>query len=64
MAERWEEGQLRLIVANSKAVFDGTIMPAFLKTEGFNRNQDKFKGKSILTPQEVEDVVAYLMTLK
>ncbi len=64
VAERWEEGQLRLIVANSKAVFDGTIMPAFLKTEGFNRNQEKFEGKSILTAQQVEDVVAYLMTLK
>ena len=64
VAERWEEGQLRLIVANSKAVFEGTIMPAFLKTEGFNRNQEKFEGKSILTAQQVEDVVAYLKTLK
>ncbi len=64
VAERWDEGQLRLIVANSKAVFDGTIMPAFLKVEGFTRNQDKFEGKSILTAQQVEDVVAYLKTLK
>ncbi|WP_455372536.1 sulfur oxidation c-type cytochrome SoxX [Limibacillus halophilus] len=64
VAERWEEGQLRLIVANSKAVFDGTIMPAFLVTEGFNHPLDKFEGKSILTPQQVEDVVAYLKTLK
>ena len=64
VAERWDEGQLRLIVANSKAVFEGTIMPAFLKTEGFTRNQDKFEGKSILTAQQVEDVVAYLKTLK
>jgi len=64
VAERWEEGQLRLIVANSKAVFDGTIMPAFLKVDGYTRNQDKFEGKSILTAQQVEDVVAYLKTLK
>jgi sulfur-oxidizing protein SoxX len=64
VAERWDEGQLRLIVADSKAVFDGTIMPAFLKTEGFNHNLDKFEGKSILTAQQVEDVIAYLKTLK
>jgi sulfur-oxidizing protein SoxX len=64
VAERWTEGQLRLILADSKAVFPGTIMPAFLKTDGYTRTMKKFEGKSILTPQEVEDVIAYLKTLK
>ena len=38
-------------------------MPAFYKNEGFNRIRKKFRGKTILSAQEVEDVVAYLMTI-
>lgn len=64
VGERYGEAQLRLIVTNSKAVFDGTVMPAFLKKDGFVRVGKDFDGKSILTEQQVEDVVAYLMTLK
>lgn len=63
-ADRWTEGQLRLIVANSKALFDGTIMPAFYRTEGLNRVAKKFEGKTIISAQDVEDIVAYLKTLK
>ena len=67
VAERWSAEQLRAIVVNSKAVFGGqTIMPAFYynhDTTGF-RVADKFKGKTILSAQDVEDVVAYLLTLK
>lgn len=62
---RWTEGQLRAIVVNSKAIFgDQTIMPAFYRTSGLNRVREQFQGKTILTAQQVEDVVAYLMTLK
>ena len=46
-------------------------MPAFYKTEGFNRATNGYTGAEpegpivpILTAQEVEDVVAYLVTLK
>ena len=63
-ADRWSEAQLRLIVANSKAVFEDTIMPAFYRTEGLHRVADKFADKTILSAQEVEDVVAYLLTVK
>lgn len=61
---RWTEGQLRLIVSNSKALFPDTIMPGFHRTEGLNRVAEKFQGKTILSAQEVEDVIAYLKTLK
>ena len=64
VGERYGEAQLRLIVTNSKLVFDGTVMPAFMKTDGFIRIGKGLEGKSILTAQQVEDVVAYLMTLK
>ena len=63
VAARWTEAELRGIVTNSKEMFPDTIMPAFYRDMGFNRNHKKFEGKSILTAQQVEDVVAYLLTL-
>jgi len=63
VAERWSEAELRGIVSNSKMMFEGTIMPAFYKDTGYTRPLKKFDGKSILSAQQVEDVVAYLMTL-
>ena len=64
VAERYSEGELRAIVANSKMVFEGTIMPAFYVDSGYERPLEDFAGKSILSAQQVEDVVAYLMTLQ
>ena len=64
VGDRWLEAELRGIVTNSKMMFEGTIMPAFYIDEGYTRPLDDFAGKSILTAQQVEDVVAYLMTLK
>lgn len=71
VATRWEEADLRGIIANAKMVFPGTIMPAFYKNEGYTRPGDAYTGNAaegalspILTAQQVEDVVAYLMTLK
>ena len=64
VADRWSEGELRGIVSNSKMMFEGTIMPAFYIDQGYTRPLEDFAGQSILTAQQVEDVVAYLMTLK
>ncbi|MEX0310834.1 MAG: sulfur oxidation c-type cytochrome SoxX [Tateyamaria sp.] len=64
VADRWTVAELRGIVTNSKMMFEGTIMPAFYVDAGYERPLDDFAGKSILTAQQVEDVVAYLMTLK
>ena len=69
-ADRWSEAELRGIVANAKMMFDGTMMPSFYKTEGFVRLGNAYTGKAhegdvdpLLTAQQIEDVVAYLMTL-
>lgn len=64
VADRWSEAELRGILTNSKKMFEGTIMPAFYVDGGFTRPLEKFAGKPILTAQQVEDVIAYLMTLK
>lgn len=63
-ASRLLEGEIRLQIVNSKIVNPDTIMPAFYRNTGFHRVMKKFKGKSILSAQEVEDIVAYMMTLK
>lgn len=65
VAGRWNEAQLRAIVVNSKAVFgEQTLMPAFYKDKGYTRPLKKFADKSILSASQVEDIVAYLLTLK
>lgn len=64
VADRWTEAELRGIVVNSKMMFEGTIMPSFYRTENGARPLDTFAGKTILTAEQVEDVVAYLLTLK
>ncbi len=64
VGSRYEEGELRLRIVDSKIVNEDTIMPAFYRDNGFNRVHKNFKGKSVLSAEEVEDIVAYLVTLK
>ncbi len=58
------EGEIRLRIVNSKVLNPDTIMPAFYRNDGFERVLKKFQGKTMLSAQQVEDVVAYVMTLK
>lgn len=58
----YSAAELRAQVVNSKAANPATLMPAFYRTSGLNRVPEKFKG-TILTAQQVEDIVAYLGTL-
>jgi sulfur-oxidizing protein SoxX len=70
--DRWSEAELRGIVANAKMMFEGSMMPSFYKTEGFIRPGNAYTGKAmdpetfgpLLSAQQIEDVVAYLVTLK
>lgn len=64
VADRYSEGELRLRVVNPKIINPDTMMPAFYRTEGLTRVMKKFQGKPILTAEQVEDVIAYLKTLK
>lgn len=72
VGSNWSDAELRGIVANAKNTYEGTVMPAFYKTSGFVRPGNAYTGKAakesdltpILTAQEIEDVVAFLMTLK
>ena len=72
VGSRYEEAQLRGIVANAKMMFDGSMMPSFYKKTGYIRPGDAYTGKgaaeadlsTLLTAQQIEDVVAFLKTLK
>jgi sulfur-oxidizing protein SoxX len=63
--DRWTPEQIRAIVVNSKAVFgDQTIMPGFYTLDVGVDVAEPFQGKTILSAQDVEDVVAFVSTLK
>lgn len=71
VADRWNEAELRGILTNAKLTYDGTMMPAYYKVEGFIRPGKAYTGKAaddtfgpLLEAQQIEDVVAFLMTLK
>ena len=64
VGERYDEGELRLRVVDAKVVNPDTTMPAFYRSSGLHRVLKKFQGKTILAAQDVEDIVAYLTTLK
>ncbi|MCB1340817.1 MAG: sulfur oxidation c-type cytochrome SoxX [Pseudooceanicola sp.] len=68
---RWTEAELRGIVANAKMMFPDSMMPSFYKTEGYIRPGVAYTSKPpegpldpLLSAQQIEDVVAFLMTLK
>ena len=56
--------QLRLRVADNIRIHPTTIMPSYYRTTGLDRVAQPYRGKTILSAQEVEDLVAYLGTLK
>lgn len=65
VADRYSAAELRAIIVNSKAVFGPeTIMPGFYVLKTGARTQKKFQGKTILNGQQIEDIIAYLLTLK
>jgi sulfur-oxidizing protein SoxX len=61
---RWTIPQLRLRIADSARLNPSTIMPSYYRTEGLARVAPAYRDKTILGAQQIEDVVAYLSTLK
>jgi sulfur-oxidizing protein SoxX len=61
---RWSEGQLRLRIVDASKLNPDTIMPPFYRTDDLIRVAKAYRDKPVLTAVDVEDVVAYLMTLK
>ena len=65
VGERLSEGQIRLRVADSRQINPNTIMPGYYRhPRHFNHVKKKYRGQTLLSAQEIEDLVAYLVTLK
>ncbi len=61
---RWSEGQLRLRIVDAARLNADTIMPPYYRLDHLHRVARLFSEKPILSAEQVEDVVAYLATLK
>ena len=61
---RWSQGELRLRIVDPARLNPRTIMPSYYRSEGLERVAPAFRGKTILSAPQIEDVVAYLATLK
>ena len=63
-AARLTEGQIRQRIVDPRRANPDTIMPAYFDTGGLTRVAPSFRGKTILSAEQIEDIVAYLVTLK
>ena len=61
---RWSEGQLRLRLVDASRLNPTTIMPSYYRVEGLVRVGAAWRGKPILSAEQIEDMVAYLKTLR
>jgi len=61
---RWSEGQLRLRLVDASRLNPVTIMPSYYRVDGLDRAGATWRGKPILSAEQIEDMVAYLATLR
>jgi sulfur-oxidizing protein SoxX len=61
---RLSAGQIRLRIVDASRVNPKTIMPAYYRTENLQRVAPAYRGKTVLGAQQIEDIVAFLATLK
>jgi sulfur-oxidizing protein SoxX len=61
---RSTEGQLRLRLVNASGLNPATIMPSYYRVDGLDRVAPAWRGKPILSAEQIEDIVAYLATLR
>jgi len=61
---RWDEGQLRLRIVDSGRLNPDSIMPPYYRVDGLQRVAPNFRGRPVLTAEQIEDVLAFLKTLR
>jgi sulfur-oxidizing protein SoxX len=61
---RWSVGQLRLRLVDASRLNPATIMPSYYRLDGLERVAPAWRGKPILNAEQIEDIVAYLATLR
>ena len=63
-ANRWSASQLRLRLVDASRFNPQTIMPSYYRIDGLARVGRNFAGKPILSAGQIEDIVAFLATLR
>ena len=61
---RWSEGQLRARLVDGRRLNPESMMPAYFRADGFVRVGAQWQGKTVLGAQQIEDVIAFLRTLR
>jgi len=61
---RWSEGQLRLRIVDARKLNPDTIMPPYYAVDGLDRVAPSFRGKPLMTAEQIEDVISFLTTLR
>ena len=61
---RWDEGQLRLRIVDSSSLNRDSIMPPYYRVDGLQRVAPNFRGRPVLKAEQIEDVLAFLKTLR
>ena len=61
---RWSGAQLRLRLVDATRLNPDTIMPPYYRVDGLTRVGSSWLGKPILTAEQIEDVVAFLSSLR
>ena len=61
---RWDEGQLRLRIVDSQHLNPASIMPPYYRVDGLQRVAPNFRGRTVLSAEQIEDVLAFLKTLR
>jgi sulfur-oxidizing protein SoxX len=61
---RWSIPQLRLRLVDAARLNPATIMPSYYRVDGLERVGRNWQGKPILSAEQIEDIVAYLATLR
>ena len=63
-AARLSEGEIRSLIVDPRRANPDSIMPAYFRAEGLSRVAPAYRGKTVLTAEQIEDVVAFVLTLR
>jgi sulfur-oxidizing protein SoxX len=64
VGNRFPSRELRERVIDASRFNAKTVMPPYGRTEGLHDVASQYRGKPVLTPEQIDDVVAFLLTLK
>lgn len=61
---RLSAGQIRFRIADPGRLNPASVMPAYFRSDGLARVASAYRGKTVLSAEQIEDVVAFLVTLR